>query len=70
MHLKMKIWILKIVINHLRNGPMAGQTAVFDRESVFIFGHNLANANLMDLVTSSDEFYVDWIHPDQSRFVL
>jgi len=69
--LKMKFywWISNIFMIHFRSGPMAGRTAVFNRESVFIFGHNLANANLMDFVTSSDEFYIDWVHPDKSGFV-
>jgi hypothetical protein len=63
--------LTKFFVNQLcRTGPMAGETAVLDRQDVFIFGHNLANANLMDFVKLSDEFYIEWIHPDQSRFVL
>lgn len=68
---KMKFLLISnIFMIHFRSGPMAGRTAVFNRESVFIFGHNLANANLMDFVTSYDEFYIDWIHPNQSGFVF
>lgn len=35
------------------------RTAYFERENVYVFGHSLRNANLVDIIFASDDYKVE-----------
>ena len=42
-----------------RSGCFSSQMAYFERQNVYIFGHNLRNANLMDFMFATDDYKVE-----------